>query len=216
MADFTPQPPPTDKIGATPAVGPSKSEEQKMGTPAESTFKSYMEQAPVAPQKGAAAAQISPFDLAHGGALPSPSYDTLMAQTKNAQMALGGIQNQLAYPKLKVNEAHRRLLDNKLQDTNSLLRSAASKMGAEVVPDSTTSAKGVVEKFVGMVTDGQSQLVAAKRQLQNLKDKGEQINPGDMLLIQLKLNKAQQLLEFSSVVLSKAVDSFKMLMQIQI
>ncbi len=215
MTFGTPQPPPTDRTQATPAVGPSKSDEQKMDMPAESSFKSYMEQASGG-QKAAAAPQISPFDLAHGGAMPTASYDTLIAQTANAQMTLGGIQNQLAYPKLKVNEAHRRLLDNKLQDTNSLLRSASSKMGADVVPETATTAQGAIEKFVGMVTDGQSQLVAAKRQLQNLKDKGDQINPGDMLLIQLKLNKAQQLLEFSSVVLSKAVDSFKMLMQIQI
>lgn len=211
----TPQPSPTDRIGATPSVGPSKSEEQKMGTPMESTFKDYMSGAAGASQKPMAA-QISPFDLAHGGALPSPSYDNLLAQANNASVSLGGIQNQLSYPNLKVNEAHKRLLDSKLKESNSLLRSAATKLGAEPVPETPSASKNVIERFVGMVSDGQSQLFSAKKQLQNLKDKGEQINPGDMLLIQLKMNKAQQLLEFSSVVLTNAVSSFKMLMQIQL
>lgn len=215
MANATPQPPPTDRIGATPAVGPSSSEDQKMEMQAENTFKSYMEQAQ-GPQKAGGAAQISPFDLAHGGALPSPSYDNLLAQTVNAQNALGGLKTQLDYPNLKVNEAHRRLLDGKLSDSNAMFRSAAAKMGAPISPDTAGAAKNPVEKFLNMVTDGQSQMLAAKKQLQDLKDKGEQLNPGDMLLIQLKLNKAQQLLEFSSVVLSKAVDSFKSLMQIQL
>ncbi len=211
----TPQPPPIDRIGTTPAVGPSKAAEQKMGTPEDTSFKEYMSQPAGAPQRPMAA-QISPFDLAHGGALPSPSYDNLLAQTNNASIALGGIQNQLSYPNLKVNEAHKRLLDSKLKESNSLLRSAASKLGAEQVPETPSTSKNVIERFVGMVTDGQSQLLGAKKQLQNLKDKGEQINPGDMLLIQLKMNKAQQLLEFSSVVLSNAISSFKMLMQIQL
>jgi hypothetical protein len=42
------------------------------------------------------------------------------------------------------------------------------------------------------------------------------MSPGDFLLVQLKLNKAQQLLEFSSVLLSNAVSDIKQFMQIQI
>ncbi len=46
---------------------------------------------------------------------------------------------------------------------------------------------------------------SAQQQLQNLKDKGKSINPGDFLLVQVKMNKAQQEIEFTSVLLSNAV-----------
>ena len=66
------------------------------------------------------------------------------------------------------------------------------------------------------LADGQQQLVSAQRQLQSLKAKGDSLAPADFLLIQVKLNKAQQELDFTSVLLSNAVSGFKTLMNVQL
>nr|NGX26748.1 hypothetical protein [Chlamydiota bacterium] len=75
---------------------------------------------------------------------------------------------------------------------------------------------GPLQKFLGLVTDGQNQLEAAKQKLTDLSAKGEDLRPAEMLMIQIKLNKAQQELEYSSLLLGKAVDDLKMMMNIQL
>jgi hypothetical protein len=82
-------------------------------------------------------------------------------------------------------------------------------------PDATTFS-GPLGKFLALLKDGQSQLASAQKQLQDLKDKGTNITPGDFLLIQVKISKATQELEYTSVLLSNAVQDFKTLMQVQL
>ena len=53
--------------------------------------------------------------------------------------------------------------------------------------------------------------------LRNMLQKGGAgLNPGDLLLVQIKMNKAQQLIDFSTVVMSKAIDDIKQLFNLQI
>ena len=66
------------------------------------------------------------------------------------------------------------------------------------------------------LADGQQQLASAQRQLQSLKAKGDSLAPADFLLVQVKLNKAQQELDFTSVLLANAVSGFKTLMNVQL
>ncbi len=89
-------------------------------------------------------------------------------------------------------------------------------MGAEV-PDPTKvpDTANPVERFLGYVSDGQNQLLAAKAQLQELGQTGT-ANPADLMLVQIKLSQAQQELEYSSILLSKVVDIFKQMLNIQL
>ena len=52
--------------------------------------------------------------------------------------------------------------------------------------------------------------------IQNMKLKGGSLSPAALLTIQVKLAKAQQELEYSSVLLSKAVDDIKTMFNIQL
>ncbi|MCI0381453.1 MAG: hypothetical protein L0207_00140 [Chlamydiae bacterium] len=210
----TPKPEDVSRINVPQPIG----EEAKQPPPGAADFQSYMgaESNPLltSPQP----TQVSPFDLAHGGALPSGStLTTLMAQTKTAHVALGDVYNQLQTPKLKLKQSSKYILKNKLSSAKSMIRSASAKMGAEMGEEKEVDSRASpIEKFVGLVTDGQIQLELARKQLESLKDKGESLSPADMLQIQIKLNKAQQLIEYSSLLLSKAVDDMKMLMNIQL
>ncbi len=162
---------------------------------------------------------ISPFDLMHGQPplAQAPTMETLLAQINSAQSTMGDINSQLNTPNLKLKSSTKYVMKNKLTDANASLRTANAKMGAQV-PEETNPSQfgGPLGKFFSYLSDGQAQLESAKSQLQNLKSKGDNISPGDFLLIQVKLNKAQQELEFTSVLLSNAVSDIKQMMQVQL
>ena len=181
-------------------------------------FSSYMKNVEPNPLLGQKTPQISPFDLAHGQ-LPAagPTMGTILAQATQAQATLGDLSTQLNTPGLKLKQSSKYILKNKLSSAKAHIRSAASKMGAEEVKDAPVLAgSGPLQKFLALVTDGQNQLENAQDLLKGLKDKGENLSPGDMLMIQIKLAKAQQEIEYSSILLSKAVDDIKMLINIQL
>lgn len=202
-----------EPIGFTSPIG---GDQKKMLNPQESTFQSFMEQAPSG-KPGQASPLASPFDLpGHPSGLPTaPTLDTLLQQTKSAQLTLGDINSQLNTPNLRLKQSSKYLLRNKLSDANAHLLTANGKLGAEI-PQPSVIPSGPLGKFVGLVTDGQNQLVAAQKQLQSLQAKGAHLTPADLLLVQVKLNMAQQEMEYSSVVLAKAVEDIKTLFSVQL
>lgn len=193
---------------------------QEQKQPPTQPFQAYMQEAQPNPLLETKTTQVSPFDLAHGQVpATGPTMNTLLAQATQAQTTLGDLSTQLNTPNLKLKQSSKYILKNKLASANAHLRSAGAKMGVqpkEEEEEKKAPVGGPLSKFLAMVTDGQYQMEGAQKMLQGLKDKGENISPADMLLIQIKLNKAQQELEYSSVLLSKAMDDIKMLMNIQL
>ena len=211
---------PTDRIFPSSPVGEGA---ERVGSPNIPTqpFSSFMSGGQASPLAGAGKTpMVSPFDLMQGRPLAqgaTPTMDTLMAQVNNAQSTMGDINSQLSTPNLKLKASQKYLLKNKLSDATDSMRTANAKMGAEVAEaPNPSSFSGPLGKFFAYLSDGQRQMESAKKQLQDLKNKGDNLTPGDFLLIQVKLNKAQQELEFSSVLLSNAVSDLKMLMQVQL
>lgn len=186
-----------------------------------SSFQSLMEAAttPSSSQATSKMSLQSPFELMpHSQMLAtSPTFETILTQVKGANATLGDIQSQLNTPNMKLNQGRKYLLKNKLTDANTHLHAANSKLGVNFKEQKEEEMPaGPLGKFIKLITDGQNQLESAKQQLHALKDKGESLSPGDLLTIQLKMNTAQQNLEFSSMILSKAVEDMKMILQTQI
>lgn len=203
-----------DKLSSTAPISPGE-ERVTMGTP----FATYMQgnQAPPMTLAGKSAL-ISPFDLPQSGtrlATATPTLNTVIAQVNNAQNTLGDLNTHLNTPGLKLKASHKTVLKTKLKDATASFRAANERLGA-AIPDEPRAMPGPFGKFLSYLLDGQNQMEAAKAQLQSLKDKGQQLQPGDFLLIQLKLNKGQQELEYSSVMLANLVSAFKTLMQTQL
>jgi hypothetical protein len=222
MADqFTPseQIPGAPRVGPTPPIG---EEGGKTQIPTSESFKSFMQTPGGMPATGTGKTPlVTPFDLAQqsGPKLAAgPTMQTLLTQAAQAQVTLGDISTQLNTPKLSLKQSQKYLLKNKLTSANAHLRSANSKLGIDPLPaePETPSDGGPIGKFLGYVTDGQNQLQAAQGQLQELNKNGSNVNPADLLLVQIKLNKAQQELEYSSILLSNAVSDIKMLFGIQL
>lgn len=207
--------PRSSKIDQTARIG----EDRHLGVPAQ-PFSSYMEEAKSSTLGGTAKTPLSsPFEIARGQTvLPAtPTVDTLRTQVVNAQSTLGDVNSYLTNKDLKLKQSSKYLLKNKLQDANTHIHTAANRLGAQV-PEETeiSSGGGPIERFIGYVTNGQNMLHSAKQRLSDMKAQGDNMKPADFLLIQVQLNLAQQSLEYSSVVLSKAMDNIKQMMNIQL
>lgn len=220
-----------EMIYPTPPVGPG------FGGGATPDFEAAMRTAGTLPQEGPAST-LSPLDLAKGaGAMPSmqPTMDTLGAQINRAQNTLQDLSAQASFPNLKINPSTRFLLNKKLTDANTHIHSALTTMrgaspfaqagqeqaalaaeAAQMQAGNAPPVGGPMGKLLGFITNGMSSLEAAKNQMQNIKETGHQLNGASMLQIQVKLFHAQQLIEFSSVLLANAVNDFKTLMNIQL
>ena len=206
-------------VKSSDAITPSKPVPGGQEEPKEQSFQSHMQAEQ--PQQGAAGApqgtSPSPLDLPSGQKnISPPTAETVLGQMNSTSGVLGDIQNQLKTKNLKLKPPQKYLLRNKLNESNALIRSAASKLGVKVgAPPGTLSRQNPIARFINMVNDSQVQLEAAQEQVGTLNKSGH-VNPGDLLMVQIKISKAQQELEYSSVLLSKAVEDVKTLFQIQL
>lgn len=207
-----------DRIAPTTKIG-----EDNKALPVGQPFSSLMKAGEPPLTSTGKTPMISPFDLMQSGHSPviqNATVDNLLSQVKHAHSTLGDISTQLNTPKLKLRSSDKYLLKNKLNNTSTNLRAVNAKLGEDTSDkneeESSPKIQGPLGRFMSYLADGQAQLVSAQKKLQSLKAKGDSLSPADFLLIQIKLNKAQQELDFTSVLLSNAVSSFKMLMQVQL
>ncbi len=203
-------------IGPTKAIPGSEEQETQPGN----SFASYMQ------DEGKAGAMnpggkdaVSPLNLEAQSALPTagPTPNSILSQMNSTSSVLGDLQQKLHTKNLPLKNSQKYLLRNKLTNANEQIRTAAKKAGVDVGPaPKTISRQNPVNKFLGLITDSQTQMQNAQGMIEHLNASGKMLNPGDLLLIQIKLAKAQQELEYSSVLLSKAVDDIKQVFNTQI
>lgn len=210
-----------DNIGPRKIIGEA---DQKPEAPTKS-FDSYMNpekaQNPTS-QLSENTGKPSPIDLAaqsnlKTGATP-PTQEAVLSQMKSTSSVLGNIQKQLHTKNLTLKQSQKYLLRNKLKSAQKNIDSAAQRAGVNTKQSKEGRFKRStpIEKFISYVTSGQNNLNEAQSMVSKLNSNGKQMSPGDLLTIQIKLSKAQQELEYSSVLLSKAVDDIKQMFNIQI
>ncbi len=212
--------PPIDPSGAAGPSGVPKDksvEGDKTVTPDKSAFQSEMKEAPSA-GKAQAGQEISPMELqSKAGISTTPSFQTLLSQSANARDTLGEVEKNLKTPNLKLKRSQSQLLNTKLSNANDHLKAANEKLGAKLPPDTQVPKNAdPVSRYLSMVTDGQNKLQEAQNQIQSLNEKGQALQPGELLLVQVKLAQAQQEIEYSSVLLSQVVGSLKQILNIQL
>lgn len=208
--DATPSP---DRIDPSKSIEPRTSIRSQSG----SDFQSFMEGSGANPTAASTAGSPSPLELAKPSQ-PSaaPTFNTLMAQSTNMQDSLGTLQDQLNTPNLKLKRSQAHLLRNKLGDANNYIRGAAGKLGIDTPPINMPSRPGVTERLMAYINDGQEKMVQVQQKLDELMGRKEQLSPGDMMMVQVKMGQAQQEIEYSSSVLSKVIDALKQLFNIQL
>lgn len=210
-----------DEISKISNIDPTKliqPGEDKGAKPSQS-FESFMKEGQGA-QGGSKITAPSPFDLAGQGKAAvktGPSHESILGQMNSTSSVLGDLQTQMNNKNLNLRQSQKYLLRNKLTSANQNIRAVAQKTGVNTgEPPSEFNRKNPVTKFLGLISDSQNQLQGAQSKINAMNMTGESMNPGDLLLIQVKLAKAQQELEYSSVLLSTAVSDIKTLFNIQL
>lgn len=182
-----------------------------------SDFKSLMQQPGIKQNSSDGVTPLQLMEQSHVVGQNAPSMETLVAQINSTSSALGDVQNQLNTKNLNLNRSQRFLLKSKLKSANQNIRSAAEKStNSPIDPPQVPPNQNPVERFLGLVTDGQTQLDQVQGMVKNMKLSGGSLSPSQLLGIQVKLARAQQEIEYSSVLLSKAIDGIKTLFNIQI
>lgn len=202
-------------IGGTKPIQVETEQQPKSGQ----TFESFMKEGTGPSQAGIKTEGITPLELAGQSFAQgtTPTVESILGQMNSTSTVLGDVQNQLQTKNLKLKPSQKYLLRNKLTSAHENIRAAAEKSGVDVgEPPSTSLRQSPIAKFLSIITDGQAQLGDAHKRIQTLAEQGTNLNPGELLMVQIKLAKAQQELEYSSILLSKAVDDIKTMFNIQI
>lgn len=191
-------------------------------TPTGSDFQEYMN-APVQSGPQAISGQqqpgVSPYDLVKGqpSQMTQPTMDSIQQQMNSSSNTLNQVHSQLNTKNLKLKQSQKYLLRNKLSEASTNIRTAATKAGVDTGPAPTMTAKqNPIRRYLAYVSDSQNQIAQVQSKMKEIAGQGGTLSPGELLLIQVKMNKAQQALEYSSVLLGKAVDDIKMLFNVQI
>jgi flagellar hook-basal body complex protein FliE len=188
-------------------------------SPDQSAFQREMDQASAPPSADTTPTGVTPMGLTEPTTpTEGPTIDSLNSQITDSKNNLQNIQNDLnANQNMKFKKSQEYLMKNKLQDANEHIQSAGEKLGA-TMPENKEAppGSGPVNKFINLLESGQNNLQAASDHLNEITTSGKQIDPGDMLLVQIKLSQAQQEINFTSILVSKVVEGFKTISQTQI
>ena len=197
---------PDKPVDPTTSAGPQRDGKQ---------FDAYMQQGG---EQGLKAEGPTPMDLAQG--TPStgtpPTMDSIQNQARVAQDGLGQVEQQLKEPNLKLKRSQVHLLKNKLSQAQEQIRSASQKVGIDSPSFKPPAGSSAIGRFISYVNDGQDQLIQVQNQLKQMASKGQQLNAADMLSVTVKMNLAQQEIEYSTTLLGKVMDSVKQVMNIQL
>lgn len=182
--------------------------------PVNQPFSSYMQgNNAVAP----GTSQISPMDLFQQGKtnVGDVSKNSVAGKIGSTSNALGQLQDQLQTKNLQANSFDSKMVRNKLTGANELIKSAARKVG---VPDGSEVPKkrNPIERFLALISDGQDRLNQAQKNLSELGKDGKELSFKELMQIQIELSRAQRAVELSSGLLSKALSSMQMLLNVQI
>lgn len=203
-------------------ISPGKSlEPQGPSVQPRATFETYMQgEAKGAP--GSAMGRASPT----GGAQPfaaappiqtgPPTIDTILAQSRNVQDGLGTVSQQLNTQNLKLKRSQSHLLKTKLQDANEAIRDSASKLDLQNPELKFPSEPGPMSRFLAYVGDGQDRLMAVQNELKTMSSTKGGVSPAKILYIQVKINQAQQEIDYATTLLSKVIDSLKTILNTQL
>jgi hypothetical protein len=144
--------------------------------------------------------------------------ESVRAQMNTASGSLGDIKQHLDNKDLNLKSSDKYLVRKKLTSAHDHLKTAAEKVGVNTgdFDAKLNKSKSPIARFLMMVTDGQNQMAQAAASVKNLSANGQSISPAELLLVQVKLSKAQQELNYTSTILGNATSMIKTLFNTQV
>ena len=207
--------PDIDKLDGVEPVGSKNTN----NTPETGKFESYMKNE--TPTSGVSNTTNSPSPISLNSAAPTPQKPPTVADLQNQMQtvssSLGDIKNQLHTKGLKLKQSDKYLVRSKLTNMNQSLRSVTQNLGGDPGKEPDLSSKNSpIAKFLELVSDGQKQLGSAANDIHEASKSPGGVSPAKLLQVQVKLQKAQQELDFTSAILGKSTDMIKTLFNVQI
>ncbi len=108
------------------------------------------------------------------------------------------------------------VLRNKLTHIDESLKVSLDRAGVEYTPQAKVEGKNPLEKFLNLLTDGQSRLESISSDVQSMQLNKKELSPATMLSLQIKVGFIQQEIELFTSLLSKAIESTKTIMNVQV
>ena len=142
----------------------------------------------------------------------------IVEQANKLVVEIESVKKKLGTPGLSLHPSTQVLLQNKLSHIDENLRTALSKSGIEYSPDKhlTDKAMNPIERFLGFLSNGQSQMASMSQEVERMALNNKEISPANMLRNQMKIGYITQEVSFFSAVLNKALDSTKTIMNVQV
>jgi hypothetical protein len=209
------KPPDIDKLDGVEPIG----QKSTQLTPDASKFSTFMNQEVQNQPTQSSSNAPSPMSIANQNTIAQkpPSIAEVQNQMQSVSSSLGDIKNQLHTKGLKLKQSDKYLIRSKLGNMNQSLRSVSQNLGLNPGPSPDLSSKSSpIAKFLELVSDGQKQLGSAAQDINNASKQPGGVNPAKLILVQVKLQKAQQELDFTSAILGKSTDMIKTLFNVQI
>lgn len=147
------------------------------------------------------------------------SSESIKSQAKDLVDQIEQVKTKLNQPQTSIKSSYQTLLRNRLTHIDDNLKIAVSKVGGEYTPPPPLSGdKGgnPVRKVLDYLTHSQHQLENISQTVMQLDVTGAKLSPANMLAIQMKMGYVQQQIELFTNLLSKALESTKTIMNVQV
>lgn len=140
----------------------------------------------------------------------------IVVQAQEVMDQMKDAKQKLATPNLELKDSVQVLMRNKLTHIDDNLRVALNKAGIEYKEAPVKSSNNPIERFLGLLTNGQQNLNNLALQVESWHTNKVDISPAKMLLLQIKVGQVAQELEFFSSLLNKSLESTKTIMNVQV
>lgn len=142
--------------------------------------------------------------------------EQLVAQVDEAVGKIRSLRAKLEAPGAAIKPEWQTTLRNQLTHIDDTLKITLNKAGVEYkVPDVAEAPKNPIERFLGLLENGQKQMEALGGEVSKFQNAAS-LAPQDMLGMQYKVNLVQQQLELFTSLLNKALESTKTVMNTQV
>lgn len=144
--------------------------------------------------------------------------EDIKAQAKELNSKLETLKKSLASSKEEIKPAYHKVLEHRLSHIDDNLKIALSKVGVESEATSAapTTERNPTKRFISMLTDSQKQIDSLHNSMEMLEMQEGSLSPATMLTLQIKVNQVQHQIELFTGLLSKALDSVKQVMNVQV
>lgn len=148
--------------------------------------------------------------------LKTASPEQFLAQAQDVTGQMEKLKAKLSTTTSPINGASEDVLKNKLTHIDENIKVALDRAGVEYSPNAKVDGQNPIERFLSLLTDGQARLESIATDVQTMSLNKQEITPAAMLAMQIKVGFIQQEIELFTSLLSKAVESTKTIMNVQV